>query len=176
MSTESRTGRITRLARRVIYLFVLIGVMVFFLRYDIVTIPDDYTHLSTQRMSPGTHVVLTECDSDTVIGIGSVVIYEPPRHPDKRCWGVIAGLPGETITVQTRDDGMAILVLGDREELLLRTQGWELSSGVIPDGHFIILAGDRHLRVPSTFPDSRQLGPIARDQIQSKVVAPLSFF
>jgi hypothetical protein len=150
--------------------------MIFFIRYDVVTIPDDYVHLAPQHMPPGTRVVLADCDEDTVLGIGSVVVFNPPGFPGQSCWGVVAGLPGEALTVDIQSNGMANIVIGGRNELLLVTDDWQLSSGVIPDGQFVLLAGDRHLRVPSTFPDSRRLGPIARDRIVSKVVTPLSFF
>lgn len=176
MATEARARQWTRRLRRFIYLGTLVGVVFLFVSYDVVRIPDDYPHLLPQQMGPGTRVVLTECDEDTKLGLDSVVVYEPVGFPGKRCWGVIAGVPGEMISVMLEDGGVARVKLGDRTEVLLAPDDWKLSSGVIPAGQFVVLTGDRHLRVPCAFPDSRRLGPIARERIAAKVVVQLSFF
>ncbi len=180
MTIENRAGQKTKLivkrVRRVVYLGVVIGLIWFFLRYDFRSIPENYNHLAPQHMPAGATVVMIDCDQDVVLGIGTVLLYEPPGHPGKQTFGVVAGLPGETILLIEEKPGKGRLQVGDRKEILLLPKKHKIHSGVIPDGQFLILNGDRHLSTGVGAPDSRVFGLVPRKNLQSKIITSLNPF
>ncbi|MEZ6194926.1 MAG: hypothetical protein R3F20_04230 [Planctomycetota bacterium] len=169
-------GTLQRWIKRVCYTAALLGALFLVWRYDLESIPSNFPHLSPQRMPPGARVVTMDLHDDTVLGVGSVVIYRAPAGGDALCYGEIAGLPGEALEVSVDEGELGVLVVGGRRETLELPPGQKLASGVIPEGHYLILHGDRIIAGGSAFPDSRRLGLIPRSSIAKKIVVPLEFF
>ena len=180
MTIESRarqkTQDIVKRVRKVVYLGVLVGLAWFFWRYDFQSIPENYNHLAPQHMPAGATVVMVDYDEDTTLGIGSILLYEPPGHPGSHAFGVVAGMPGETILLIEEKPGRGRLQVEDRKEVLLLPKNHKLRSGVIPDGQFLILNGDRHLATGVGAPDSRVFGLIEAKYLKSKLIASLNPF
>ncbi|HGY91918.1 MAG TPA: hypothetical protein ENK43_12175 [Planctomycetes bacterium] len=169
-----RIDRIRRTVRRLVIAGVLLGVAWFTYRYDVYTIPEDYHGLEPQHMGPGTKVVMTDVDDDTVLGPGSIVLFRVPGAKTD-AFGVIVGMPGEMVRIEDLSRGRARVMIEDREEDLVLPPGSRLKQGPIPDAHFLIFSGDRHLVVNAIHPDSRIFGPIPRGALRKKVVTSLWF-
>ncbi len=169
-----RIDRIRGTVRRLVIAGVLLGVAWFTYRYDVYTIPGDYHGLEPQHMGPGTKVVMTDVDDDTVLGPGSIVLFQVPGA-DTDAFGVIVGMPKEMVRIENLSRGRARVKIGDREEDLVLPKGSRLREGPIPEDHFLIFSGDRHLVVNAVHPDSRLFGPIPRDALRKKVVTSLWF-
>lgn len=180
MSVESKAKQKTQLLvariRKAVYLGVLLGLAWFFWRYDFQTIPADYNHLAPQHMPAGATVVLVDYSEDAPLGVGSVLLFEPPGYPGTHSFGVVAGLPGETVLLVEERPGEGHLDVNGRKEILVLPADHKLFSGVIPDDHFLILNGDRHLNSGQGAPDSRVFGLVPRKNLISKLIASLNPF
>lgn len=180
MSIESlgkeKTAKLLGRIRKFIYLGVLVGVAWFFWRYDFMTIPENYNHLSPQFMPAGSTVVAIDYDEEVQIGVGSVLFYEPPGYKGTHAFGVVAGLPGETLMLFQDQPGQGKLQIEDRSELLVLPQDHKIKSGVIPKDHYLILNGDRHLDSGIGAPDCRVFGLVPRANLRSKIITSLSAF
>ena len=165
-----------RYLRFACYVLVLIPIAHFSIKYDIDEIPAGYDKLTTQKMPPGTKIVLTDCNDDTVIGLGTVVLYRPPgSDSDQMLFGVVSAMPGETIEYQEFEDNVAVIKFGDREVEMPIPGTLRLLPGTVPENHYVLINGDRLLGPENRHPDSRVLGPIDRSRFVKKVVVPLTF-
>ena len=171
-----RVRKIQRNVRRVVYFLILVGIAWFVHKYDVERIPDGFDYLAPQHMPAGSRIVLVDYDEDTVIGLGTVILYRPPGVEDRFCYGVVVGLPGERVDVQPVETGMIRAIIGDRRELLPVPAAHRIVPGVIPEGHYLLFNGDRDISSATVQPDSRTLGPIHVSRFRSKVVTPLYFF
>lgn len=173
MSVERKAGARIRVWQRRVRWAVLAGIVIgaalFFYRYDFESIPDDYHHLVQQKIRPGERVVLVRFSADTVIGPESVLLYRPPGHDEHRCFGVVAGLPGEEIVLEPISGTGWRLHVGERRELIFLPADHRLVEGTIPPGHLLILNGDRSLGRDAVHPDSRLLGLIPFERVDAKV-------
>ena len=168
-------GRIALWIKRVGYLLALSGVVYLVVRYDYERVPSDFAHLTPQGMPPGTRIVTMKIGDDTVMDVGSVLLYTAPGHGESLCYGVIAGMPQEMVSIEAEGGVERVLVIGERRERIELPPGHRLSTGRIPADHFLILHGDRVIVSGASFPDSRRLGLIPRSHLRRKVVVPLSF-
>lgn len=178
MSIEAKAGRRVRVIQRRVRWFVIaaivVGAALFTYRYDFDKIPENYHHLVQQNIRAGERIVLVRFDEDTVIGPEAVVLYSPPGHDEHRCFGAVAGMPGEVVRIERVEGRGAKLHVGERRELLKLPEGHRLAEGPIPAGHLLLLNGDRSLGRDAVHPDSRFFGLIPFDRIESKVF-PLRF-
>jgi hypothetical protein len=173
---KERTVKLVARIRKFVYLGVLVGIAWFCIRYNVSTIPEDYNHLAPQHMPAGATVVTIDYDNDVHLGIGSVVFFEAPGHKGEHAFGVVAGLPGETLMLLQEKPGEGQLQVEDRREILVLPLKHKLRSGVIPDDQFLILNGDRHLDSGVGAPDCRVFGLVPRENLRSKIITSLSAF
>ncbi|MEE9392234.1 MAG: hypothetical protein V3W41_06990 [Planctomycetota bacterium] len=173
--TFSKIRRIKKTVRYVVYTLVILGITFLLWRYDLESIPQGYGHLEPQSMPAGTRVVSISCDANTPLGIGSVIRYAPPSGGGAMTYGVIAGLAGDIVSFADKNSSAAAMQVAGRPEEIGLPPGHKIPAGAIPDGYFLVLLGDRHLRSGASHPDSRQLGLISIDWIKAKIISSLYF-
>ena len=173
--TISKINRIKKTVKFVVYALAVAGISFLVWRYDLESIPEGYNHLSPQHMPSGTRVVSMPCGENTPLGEGSVIRYAPPSGGGRATYGVIAGLPGEAITIESNESGNELRV-GGRPENISLPKNHKIPTGTIPVDHFLVLLGDRHIRSNAGHPDSRQLGLIKRSWVEAKIISSLYFF
>ncbi|MCB9831563.1 MAG: hypothetical protein H6807_03740 [Planctomycetes bacterium] len=177
---QQRHRRIQHLVRRLVWFGILGGIAYFFIRYDVDAIPADYDHLAPQHMRAGSSVVSTAFDPDEA-RIGNVVLYRAPAPFEGYCYGVIVGLPGDQVWVNTSRPGAGELEIHSadgevRKESLPFPPDMKLASGSIPAGQALILNGDRLTDASTQLPDGRNFGFIRLDVVEKRLLTALNPF
>lgn len=173
--TPQRRMILVRRLKWGVYAFTAAAVLYLAWSYDFDRIPEGYAHLTPQKMPPGTVVVTTDWDDDLATGVGTVLVYQPVPDREELAYGVVAGVPGETIRFGDRSRGEPAAWVGGRAENLILPADHRIPAGVIPAGHYLVLNGDRALTSGTTHPDSRLLGLVPESRFRKKVLTALWF-